>query len=179
MTSDLALNIRIPADWGLEVGLLAEVYRNATFKRVCQTDLGFYDHKHKKLGQDRTEGLCKMTSDIFSTLLRIITESSTTPMSHSLLHSVQVKYKRRGQDLIRKYYTDALFNDLNFNRHEEETYVDMFSKVIMKSGEEYLDSPNDMLLPDWTRVLSAIPDLREQICYAAREDAREFNGNVF
>ncbi|KXS43531.1 MULTISPECIES: glucosyl-3-phosphoglycerate synthase [Methanohalophilus] len=179
MTSDLALNIRIPADWGLEVGLLAEVYNNATFKRVCQTDLGFYDHKHKELGHDRTEGLCKMTGDIFSTLLRIITESSTTPISHSLLHSIQVKYKRRGQDIIRKYYTDALFNGLNFNRHEEETYVDMFSKVIMKSGEEYIDKPHNMLLPDWTRVLSAIPDLREQICYAAREDAREFYGNVF
>ncbi|WP_225420061.1 hypothetical protein [Methanohalophilus profundi] len=117
-----------------------------------------------------------MTGDIFTTFLRIVTESSSTPISHSLLHSIQVKYKRRGQDLIRKYYTDALINDLNFSRHEEETYVDMFSKVIMKAGDEYLDTADDVLLPDWTRVLSAIPDLREQICYAAREDAREFNG---
>jgi glucosyl-3-phosphoglycerate synthase len=29
ITSDLAENIRIPADWGFEIGLLAEVYRNA------------------------------------------------------------------------------------------------------------------------------------------------------
>ncbi len=32
-TSDLALNTRIPANWGLEIGLLAEVYRNLHYDR--------------------------------------------------------------------------------------------------------------------------------------------------
>lgn len=174
MTSDFALNIRIPADWGLEVGLLAEVHRNAAIKRICQTDLGFYDHQHKKLGTDLSSGLCKMTGDIFTTILRILTETTQTTISIPFLHSARVKYKRLGQDAIRKYYTDAYCNGLEFNRHLEEMYVDMFSEVIMKVGEDYLMNPQDVLMPDWTRALSAIPDLREQLYQAALDDAREF-----
>jgi glucosyl-3-phosphoglycerate synthase len=176
MTSDFALNIRIPADWGLEMGLLAEVYRNATLKRICQTDLGFYDHQHKSAGKDTSEGLCKMADNIFATVLRILTENTQATISIPFLHSAKVKYKRLGQDAIRKYYTDAYCNNLNFSRHEEEMYVDMFSDVIMKSGEEYLMNPKDTLLPDWTRVLSAIPDLRERFSLAALEDRKEFIG---
>ena len=47
--SDLAMRLRIPCDWGFEVGLLAELYRNASNERICEVDLGFYDHKHKEV----------------------------------------------------------------------------------------------------------------------------------
>ena len=36
MTTELVRANRIPADWGLEVGVLAEVYRNCSLKRICQ-----------------------------------------------------------------------------------------------------------------------------------------------
>ena len=39
MTVDLARSNRIPANWGLEVGMLTEVYRHASLKHVCQVDL--------------------------------------------------------------------------------------------------------------------------------------------
>ncbi len=173
MTSDLALNIRIPADWGLEVGLLAEVYRNAALKKICQTDLGYYDHKHKSMGYNMSEGLCKMVGDIFTTFMRVMTESTNTGISTSFLHSIHVQYKRIGQDLIRRYNADAYCNGIEYNRHEEETYVDTFAKVIRKAGEDYLHRPTDVLMPDWTRALSAIPDLREQFYTASVEDMKD------
>jgi glucosyl-3-phosphoglycerate synthase len=176
MTGDLALNIRIPGDWGLEVGLLAEVYRNTTLKRICQTDLGFYDHKHKSMGADAGEGLCKMVRDILKTFLRIVTETTETQMSEAFLHSIHVKYKRCAQDLIRQYYADAFSNGLKYNRHQEERYVDAFSEVIMSTGEEYLKNPSGILLPDWTRALSAMPDLRNKLLKAALTDAVEYEG---
>ncbi|MEJ2254679.1 MAG: glycosyl transferase [Nitrospirota bacterium] len=37
---DLSRVIRIPGDWGLEMGVLAEVYRNTSVRRVCQ--IGFF-----------------------------------------------------------------------------------------------------------------------------------------
>jgi glucosyl-3-phosphoglycerate synthase len=117
-----------------------------------------------------------MADNIFATVLRILTETTQATISIPFLHSAKAKYKRLGQDAIRKYYTDAYCNNLNFSRHEEEMYVDMFSDVIMKSGEEYLMNPKDTLLPDWTRVLSAIPDLRERFSLAALEDRKEFIG---
>ncbi len=171
MRSDLALSIRIPGDWGLEVGLLAEVYRNATLKKICQTDLGYYDHKHKDVGTDKNEGLFKMVRDILTTFLRIVTETTTTTVSQPFLHSIRVKYKRLAQDLIRQYHADALCNGLNYNRHMEETYVDSFSEVIMESGMDYLDDPSGILLPDWTRALAAMPDLRRRLRDAALKDA--------
>ena len=53
MTTELARSIRIPSDWGLEVGMLAEVFRNCALKRVCQVELiENYDHKHRELSED-------------------------------------------------------------------------------------------------------------------------------
>ncbi|NPE27863.1 glucosyl-3-phosphoglycerate synthase [Methanococcoides sp. SA1] len=174
MTSDLAMNIRIPADWGLEVGILTEVYRNTTTKKVCQIDLGYYDHKHQGMGDDLSEGLCKMVADIFTTFMRVMTESTDNRISESFLHGIHVKYKRLGQDLIRRYHADALCNGLSYNRHEEESYVDMFARVIMKAGEDYMHDPSDVLMPDWTRALSAMPDLREQLYEACSDDVKEY-----
>lgn len=172
-TKDLALNIRVPSDWGLEVGLLAEIYRNTTLKRVCQTDLGFYDHKHKDLGADPSEGLSKMVNDIMITFLRVVNETTSTQVSTSFLRGIQVKYRRSAQDLIRQYHADAVCNGLEYSRHLEERYVEMFAETLMLAGTQYLKDPSGALLPDWARALSAIPDLREQLRDAVQADLEE------
>src|SRR5574337_1165803 len=66
MIADLARVNRIPSDWGLEVGVLAQVYRNCAFGRVCQVDLAdTYEHKHQPLSaEDPTTGLMRMAIDI-------------------------------------------------------------------------------------------------------------------
>ena len=37
---DVLNDIRIPSDWGLEVGVLSEMYRNYASNRLCQVDIG-------------------------------------------------------------------------------------------------------------------------------------------
>jgi glucosyl-3-phosphoglycerate synthase len=69
--SDLAMRLRIPCDWGFEMGLLAELCRNASYERICEVDLGFYDHKHKDV---IANGLVKTAEDSLVTLLRTLTE---------------------------------------------------------------------------------------------------------
>jgi len=66
MITELARINRIPADWGIEVETLAEVYRNYTLRRICQTEiLETYEHKHQPLSaEDPTTGLMKMSIDI-------------------------------------------------------------------------------------------------------------------
>ncbi|MFQ5466454.1 MAG: glycosyl transferase, partial [Thermodesulfobacteriota bacterium] len=50
MVRDLAWVNRIPWDWGLEVGVLAEVFRNYAPRRVCQVEIADnYEHKHQPL----------------------------------------------------------------------------------------------------------------------------------
>jgi glucosyl-3-phosphoglycerate synthase len=169
-SSDLALHLRFPADWGLEVGLLAEVYRNSSLKRTCQTDLGFYEHKHKDAGEDVSEGLSKMVNDIVLTLLRIANETTSVHISQPFIQSVYVKYIRFAQDLIRQHHADAICNNLKYDRHVEERYVEAFSQIILNTGNSYLETPLSIQMPDWKRALSAIPDLREQLKNAALKD---------
>ena len=48
MRADLARVNHIPSDWGLEVGVLDEVFRNCARSRICQVDIADnYDHKHQ------------------------------------------------------------------------------------------------------------------------------------
>jgi len=140
MTSDLARDVDIPGDWGIEIGIMAEMYRNVAQKRICQTDLGFYDHKHQRLGGDGS-GLTKMTSDIFKTLLRVLIEEDQIQVSRERLISIRVLYQRNAQDCIRKYHADAHFNNLKYDRHLEETMAEKFSRQIMNAGLSYMRRP--------------------------------------
>jgi len=164
--SDVALNLRIPADWGLELGMLAELYRNISDKRICDVDLGFYDHKHKELSQ---ESLLKTAENCVITLLRTLTEIEGIDVSEAFLLSLQVTYRRFAQDKIRQYYADALCNSLDYDRHEEETNVEILSNVIMHAGKRYLENPLSAQLPDWLRAISAMSDVRERLRKAAIE----------
>jgi len=162
LTSDLARDVDIPADWGIEVGIMAEMYRNVTSKRICQTDLGFYDHKHQRLGDD-TKGLTKMTNDILKTLLRVLIEEDHIEISRESMISLRVLYQRHAQDCIRKYHADAHFNNLRYDRHMEETMVEKFSRQILNAGISYMRKPVGTRIPDWLRTISARKKIREQL----------------
>jgi glucosyl-3-phosphoglycerate synthase len=171
LTSDLALNIRVPGDWGVEVGMLSEVFRNASLKRICQTDLGFHDHKHRKIG-DRETGLVKMAGDIEKSILRNLVEMEGVNVSAPFLRSLQVLYRRLGQDYIHSYGHDSFFNAIAYDRHEEENVLGIFSEMILKAGEDYIKRPFGALIPSWARVLSAFPSLRDDLRRAAEKDLK-------
>lgn len=162
LTSDLARDVDIPGNWGIEIGIMAEMFRNVISKRICQTDLGFYDHKHQKIGNEE-QGLIKMSGDILETLLRVIIEEDHVEVSTDFLISLRVLYQRFAQDNIRKYHAEAHFNNLNYDRHLEEQMVEEFSKQIMISGEHYLRYPVGSRIPDWLRTISARKKIREQL----------------
>ncbi|WP_280570617.1 glycosyl transferase, partial [Chromohalobacter sp. 296-RDG] len=72
MRSDVLDGIRIPSDWGLEIGVLSEVHRNHSTKRLCQVDIAdAYDHKHQPVSQeDPSGGLNRMSLDIAKAMFR-------------------------------------------------------------------------------------------------------------
>lgn len=159
--TDLAMRIRIPSDWGFEVGLLAELYRNAAIERVCEVDLGYYDHKHKEV---ISNGLITTAQDSLITLLRTLTEMDGIEVSQPFLQSLQVMYRKIAQDKIRQYYADAICNHLDFDRHQEECSVDILSEAIISAGNKYLATdPTKNQLPDWLRTKTAMPNIRENL----------------
>ncbi|MHC1632121.1 MAG: glycosyltransferase family protein [Methanotrichaceae archaeon] len=172
LTSDLALNIRMPMDWGLEIGTLYEIYRSVVKKRICQTDLGFFEHMHQEVGLNRSEGLLKMAGDILITLLKALIEEEMLEVSSEFLNSLWVMYRRKAQDIIKQYYADSVCNHLSYNRHEEESMVEAFEWVIMQAGQEFIDMPKQAHIPDWRRASSAIPKLRKKFIDSILEDEK-------
>ncbi|NJL45562.1 MAG: glucosyl-3-phosphoglycerate synthase [Leptolyngbyaceae cyanobacterium SM2_3_12] len=170
LTSDLALNTRIPGNWGLEVGLLAEVYRNVALKRIAQIDLGIFEHKHQSLGSSANSGLQKMCRDILQSIFRTLTETEQVVIGEDHIRALRIKYRREAQNLTRQYFVDARFNNLDYDRHNEEVTLEAFEQVILEAGNQYLEDPTGTQIPDWTRALAVIPDLREQLLDAVISD---------
>jgi glucosyl-3-phosphoglycerate synthase len=159
MQADLARVIRIPSDWGLEVGVLAEVYRNCAVKRVCQVDIADnYEHKHQELAQgDPTKGLMKMAVDIAKALFRILS-SEGVAFTAGTMQTLLTRYVRTAEDTITRYHADAMINNLIFDRHEEETAVETFAQALKLAGEEFfLDPLGNPLIPNWNRISAALP----------------------
>jgi glucosyl-3-phosphoglycerate synthase len=162
LTSDLARDLDIPSGWGVEIGVMAEIYRNIAIKRVCQTDLGFYEHKHQEVG-DSTKGLVKMSGDIFKSLLRVLIEEDHIQVDRTFLLSLRVLYHKNAQNCIKKYHADAHFNGIKYDRHLEETMVEQFSNELMTAGSNYILEPIYTRLPDWLRTMSARRRIREEL----------------
>ncbi len=172
MTAELAVLNRIPSDWGLEMGVLAEVYRNAALSRICQSELcANYDHKHQELSpDDQTKGLNKMAVDIAKTLLRTLTSEGIV-FQGGFLNSLWASYRRIAQDMITRYNGDAAINGLNYDRHEEESAVDVFAEAIKTAGEVIMKDPlGPPAIPNWARVFSAIPDFSDKLLDAVKLD---------
>jgi len=169
LTSDLARDVDLPGDWGIEIGIMSEMYRIVSLKNICQTDLGFYDHKHQPVGSV-DKGLLKMTGDILKTLLRVLIEEDHIEISKEKLISLRVLYVKHARDCIRKYHADAHFNSLKFDRHLEETMVEKFSQQIINSGISYMRKPVGTRIPDWLRTISARRKIREQLLEIVIED---------
>ncbi len=174
LTANLARSNRIPSDWGLEIGTLAEVFRNTSNKRVCQVDLCcLYEHKHQELSlADPRRGLMKMATDILTTIYRTLASRGVVlqPGHFTTLRSA---YLRTAQDTIRHYHADALINGLQFDRHLEEQAVEGFAERVTAAGDVFQSDPSGgEAIPNWTRVLTAFPDFPQQLRAAVAADAQ-------
>jgi glucosyl-3-phosphoglycerate synthase len=172
MITDLARINRIPWDWGLEIGVISEVFRNCSLRRICQVDLtDNYEHKHQELSpDDPNKGLLRMSIDIAKNLFRNLA-SEGIDLSESLLKTLKATYLRTAQEAITKYHDDAAINGLDFDRHEEGIAVDTFTKGIELASKAFVEDPLSIpLIPNWSRVTSAIPDFLERLKNAVDDD---------
>jgi glucosyl-3-phosphoglycerate synthase len=172
MDADLVRVTRIPADWGLELGMLSEVYRNVTIKRVCQVDLGInYEHKHQELSRnDPNSGLMKMSIEICKSLFRTLAAEGVM-LPEGLFRSLLALYKRTAEDHIERFHADSAINGLEFDRHGEETAVESFTSALKIAGEQFVVDPLRVaLIPNWNRVTSAIPGILEELYQSVEAD---------
>lgn len=186
LAGEFAMNIslarvnRIPSDWGLEVGVLAEIFRNCAVSRTCQVDLtDNYEHKHQVLSEDDPrKGLSRMTADIAKSLFGTMAAEGVS-FSADQFRSLEVRYVRMAQDTISRYYADAVLNGLKFDRHSEELAVAAFVKSLRAAAAEFLEEPLGVpLIPNWNRVLAAIPEYFDLMKDAVDRDMKEVGGRA-
>jgi len=172
MVRDLAWINRIPGDWGLEVGMLAEVYRNCALRRICQADIAdAYEHKHQDLSTDDTsQGLLKMCVDIAKSLFRNLASEGVV-LTEGMLKTLRATYLQAAQEAISRYQDDAAINSLAFDRHLERTAVEGFLKGLKLAAEVFLDDPLWIpMISNWSRVTAAAPDVFNLLLDAVERD---------
>jgi glucosyl-3-phosphoglycerate synthase len=174
---DVLSDIRIPSDWGLEIGVLSEMHRNYSNNRLCQVDIAqIYDHKHQDLSlDDQQAGLSKMSIDISKALFRKLATKGEV-FTPEIFRTIKATYFRIALDFVETYRNDAIMNGLTVDIHQEEASVEMFAQNIMTAGQIFLDKPMDVpFIPSWNRVQSAMPDILERLYHAVEEDYLEFS----
>ncbi len=176
MDVNLARVNRIPGDWGLEVGVLAEVYRNCAVSRICQVDLAD-TLRAQASGPVRARmpprvcGAWRPTSPspCFAPWPR---RGWCSRADH--FRSLEVRYVRMAQDTIARYYADAMLNGLKFDRHGEETAVATFARCLRQAAADFVEDPLGLpLIPNWNRVLAAVPEFFELLQDAVERDNRQ------
>jgi glucosyl-3-phosphoglycerate synthase len=169
--ASLARKVRVPCDWGLEIGMLAEVYRNRAPSRVCQSDLAdAYEHKHQPLSpEDPTRGLRRMAVEIAASLFRTLASEGAV-MGPDHFRTLEVAYVRSAEDMVESYAADALLNGLDFDRSGEETAVAAFAHSLRDAAAQFLADPlGTPPLASWERVACAVPGVRQLLLDAGAE----------
>jgi glucosyl-3-phosphoglycerate synthase len=176
MQIDLARVNRIPSDWGLEMGVLAEIYRNCSMKRICQVDIAEnYEHKHQELSKDDPgKGLMKMSVDIAKVLFRTLAGEGVE-FDAGTMQRLMICYQRTAEDTITRYHADAMINGLAFDRHAEETAVETFARAIkISTGEFFADPLGVPPIPNWNRITAALPGFLGALREAVEADYHEY-----
>jgi glucosyl-3-phosphoglycerate synthase len=174
---DVLNDIRIPSDWGLEIGVLSEMHRNYSNNRLCQVDIAdSYDHKHQAISQDdQTTGLSKMSIDIAKAIFRKLATQGEVFTQESF-RTLKATYYRMALDFVETYYNDAVMNGLKTDIHQEEQAVEMFARNIIDAGNIFLEQPMETpFIHSWNRVVSAMPDIFERLVEAVEEDHKSFS----
>ena len=169
---DLVRRVRIPHDWALEVGTLAEIFRNCAPRAICQSELcEVYDHKHQDLSpRDPEKGLNKMAIDIAKSFFQRMAAEGIK-LDTGLFDTLLSAYSRQAEDTLRFYAADAALNGLHYPRHEEERAVATFAHSIRSAAKAYQDDPLwSPLISNWNRVESALPTFLDELREAVRLD---------
>jgi glucosyl-3-phosphoglycerate synthase len=171
--ADLALRMRLPYDWGLEIVTLFEVLRHRAPNRICQAELtDRYEHKHQALSPDDPgTGLHRMAKDVIKHLLRTLAAAGVN-LPDGLLRSLLAAYQREAEDAVADSYAVSIANVLEYDRHEEENAVHTFVSALRTSIDEFRTDPLGVpLAPNWARVWSGVPDAGARLLAAVGRGA--------
>ena len=164
--------IRFPSDWGVETGMMADVFRLCEPHRVCQVDIAeTYDHKHQDLSEkDPLGGLNKMACDVTLCLLRTISAGAEIPISIDPQKLV-TNYLRLAREMMRFYSADARINLLQYDSALEDQTATLFASAIARAIAIFSSaSAQPAGAPGWSEIEARLPGTATAIAEAVRLD---------
>ena len=170
-TEQLAREINIAYDWGLEVATLSEVYNRVIPRKIAQIDLvPNYEHKHQDIStEDASKGLHRMVVDIakfYFTYMR----SHGVAMDDAFVDMMLHTYYDNALKFIKAYSDDADVNDLIYDRYQEELTVRHFRAFLWTAWEQSKGPHEAKLLPSWNRVNYSLPEISDQLLKAVEAE---------
>jgi glucosyl-3-phosphoglycerate synthase len=168
MFTSLAREMQFPSDWGIEVGILSEVYRLVRVPRVCQVELTErYDHKHQQLGSDTQPGLQKMVADIARTFFAQLSSQGIV-LSQEFFRTLKLTYLTHARSAVVVYEAFAEMHDLTqYDLHRELTAVESFADALDRALEDFQNySFGAPFIPAWQRIEVAIHGIMDELTEA-------------
>jgi glucosyl-3-phosphoglycerate synthase len=135
----LLKKMRYALDWGVEIFTLIEVYRKATQVAQVEFTRRGFDHKHQRVStDDPSRGLHRMSLDIIASLLHALIVEEGLEVGEEFFRDLALTYESIAEESIRKYSDNAEFNQLNYDRDQEEHMVyEVLNNAIVQSGDVF------------------------------------------
>lgn len=115
-----------------------------------------------------------MSIDICKALFRKLATNGVV-FNAETFRAIKATYFRIALDFVETYYNDAQMNGLSLDIHAEEAAIEMFAENVLNAGQDFLENPMETpFIPSWNRVLSALPEIQDQLIAAVDADMHEF-----
>jgi len=146
----LLRKVRYALDWGVEIFTLIEVFRKATQVAQVEFTRQGFEHKHQRISkEDPNKGLHRMSLDIIASLMHALIVEEGLEVGEEFFRDLALTYESIAEESIRKYSDNAEFNQLQYDRDQEEHLVfDVLSKAIVQATDIFtspLNSAEKML----------------------------------
>jgi glucosyl-3-phosphoglycerate synthase len=175
-----ARRLHLPCDWGMEIGVLTEVFRDHSTRQICQVDIAdAYDHKHQRFDLDHGDGsggLGRMSRDIATSLFRGLASQGQV-LDLGLVRTLVTAYQRIVLDLMDSYADDAAINGLQLDRGEEARAVEFFAASLFEAGRSFVQEDQQRpLTPTWDELSRRQPQALARLLAAVQADTAEHGG---
>jgi glucosyl-3-phosphoglycerate synthase len=175
-----ARRLHLPCDWGMEIGVLTEVFRDHSTRQICQVDIAdAYDHKHQRFDlshDDGNGGLGRMSRDIATSLFRGLASQGQV-LDLGLVRTLVTAYQRIVLDLMDSYADDAAINGLQLDRGEEARAVEFFAASLFEAGRSFVQEDQQRpLTPTWDELSRRQPQALARLLAAVQADTAEHGG---
>ncbi len=163
MDLDVAAGLRIPGHWGLDIGVLTDVFARCDTSEICQVAVArSYDHKHQRVhADDSTRGLRRMAIDVTATIIGHL--KSQPPNADVLCRA----HLRAADQLIHHYANDAAFNGYEVDVARERAIARAFSHSIADAVEQCRsETVRGNRNASWRTVFEKVPEVAPMLTEA-------------